>query len=458
MIRIFNQYIPSRALILLAGEVAIISGSFALAIVMQFGEGSSVMFHDSHTLWKIALIALLAFACSHFMELYDLQQLNRPNEMYTRVFVLVGALSLLLAALTYFFPGLILGRRVFLAGLCIMSLTWVLWRWTYIHVFFHPALLERVYVLGDGEHARRIVEAIRTRAELGMELVGWTGEEGEGPSNSESIAHTLRDLENLGAVKRVIVAMTNRRSVMPVNELLDLRLSGVRVEDGTTLLEKISGKIEIDELRPSWLIFRDGFRLAPRYWFWRRIVSTLLASTLSIITLPLIPIIVILIKLSSSGPVLYKQRRAGFRGQTFYCYKFRTMRADAEADSGPTWATDDDPRITKVGKILRRMRLDEIPQLWNILRGDMAFVGPRPERPEFVAQLSAVIPYYGLRHLTRPGLTGWAQINYGYGSSVEEAKEKLRYDLYYLRNVSVMLDLVIVFYTMRAVLIGRGVR
>jgi sugar transferase (PEP-CTERM system associated) len=245
---------------------------------------------------------------------------------------------------------------------------------------------------------------------------------------------------------------------MPVDDLLDLRLRGVRIDDGTSLLERVSGKIEIDELHPSWMIFGDGFRLGRHHWFLRRNFSMLLALTLTLLTLPVIPFVVLLIKMTSPGPVLFRQKRVGLQGRIFDCYKFRSMRPDAEADTGPTWACDDDPRITTVGKFLRRTRLDEIPQIWNVLRGDMAFVGPRPERPEFVAKLSEQIPYYSIRHSVRPGITGWAQINYGYGSSVEEAKEKLRFDLYYIRNVSIMLDLMIVLYTLRAVILGRGVR
>jgi exopolysaccharide biosynthesis polyprenyl glycosylphosphotransferase len=245
---------------------------------------------------------------------------------------------------------------------------------------------------------------------------------------------------------------------MPVAALLDLKLHGIRIEDGTSLLEKMSGKVEVEELNPSWIIFGEGFNLGGIYKYIRKVVSVLLASVLTVLTLPLVPFICVLIAISSPGPCLYKQKRVGLRGRMFDCYKFRTMRQDAEADTGPMWASDDDPRITRIGQFLRRTRLDEIPQLWNVLRGDMAFVGPRPERPEFVEKLSAQIQFYNLRHAVRPGLTGWAQIKYGYGSSVEESKEKLRYDLYYVRNASVMLDLLIVFYTIRAVIIGRGVR
>ena len=223
------------------------------------------------------------------------------------------------------------------------------------------------------------------------------------------------------------------------------------------MLERISGQIEVDELHPSWLIFGDGFRLGERHWYLRRVFSTLLALALCLVTAPFIPIIALIVKLSSPGPVLYRQQRVGLRGKAFTCYKFRTMRQDAEA-GGAKWATNDDPRITRTGNFMRRTRMDEIPQFWNVLRGDMAFVGPRPERPEFVEKLNQEIPYYYLRHMARPGITGWAQVNYGYGSSVEESKEKLRYDLYYIRNISLTLDLLIAFYTVRAVMVGRGVR
>jgi sugar transferase (PEP-CTERM system associated) len=363
-----------------------------------------------------------------------------------------------LGGLSYVFPEFQVGRYVFLIGLFILALTWTFWRWAYARLISMPALRERVYLLGNGDRAVRIREAIQTRAELGMDLVGWAGSQISTPLSSETLADTLKDLWNRRAVDRVIVALADRRSMMPVNELLEMKLHGIRIDDGTSILEKVTGKIDVDELHPSWMIFGDGFRLRQRHWLLRQTISALLALTLSIVTFPLIPIIALLIRLTSRGPMLYRQKRVGLRGHVFDCLKFRTMRADAEADSGPTWASDEDPRITTIGKFLRRTRLDEIPQIWNVLRGDMAFVGPRPERPEFVAKLSEQIPYYNVRHAVRPGITGWAQINYGYGSTVEEAKEKLRFDLYYIRNVSVTLDLLIVFYTIRAVIRGRGVR
>jgi sugar transferase (PEP-CTERM system associated) len=428
-----------------------------LAIVICFGGESRYIFASQQAILKILVVAVLAFLCSHYLELHDLRRLNSQGEVQSRILNLVGILSFVLALVSYLFPVFRVGRYVFLTGLIILAVVWSSWRWAYVYLISLRSFREKVYLLGNGDRAVRIREAIESRSELGMDLVGISSGN-NGQFNIESLARTLRDLQDRRAVDRVIVALADRRSVMPVNELLDLRLHGIRVEDGTSILEKVTGKIEVDELHPSWLIFGDGFHLTQRHWLVRRMISTLLALTLTILTLPLIPVIVLLIILTSPGPVLYRQKRVGLRGRIFDCFKFRTMKCDAEADSGPTWASDDDPRITRFGKFLRRSRLDEIPQIWNVLRGDMAFVGPRPERPEFVAKLGQEIPYYNVRHAARPGITGWAQINYGYGSSVEEAKEKLRFDLYYIRNISVMLDLLIVFYTLRAVIIGRGVR
>jgi exopolysaccharide biosynthesis polyprenyl glycosylphosphotransferase len=218
----------------------------------------------------------------------------------------------------------------------------------------------------------------------------------------------------------------------------------------------MTGKIEVENLYPSWLIFADGFRSSAFFLMLRRVVSFMASLVLLMVVLPVIPFVILAIKLDSKGPVLYRQKRVGRGGVTFYCYKFRTMRQDAEADTGPTWAGDDDPRITRVGKFLRSSRLDEIPQLWNVVKGDMAFAGPRPERPEFVEWLTQEIPYYPVRHVVRPGITGWAQVKYKYGNTMEDAREKLQYDLYYIKNASIGLDLMIMFQTVKIVLLGRG--
>jgi len=320
----------------------------------------------------------------------------------------------------------------------------------------HPYLRERVYVLGAGERARKLVEGLQTRSELGIDVAGWSGELATALTR-ESMALQLRELAQDKSLHRVIVAMQDRRNTMPMQELLQLRLAGaVQIEEATSWLEKISGKIEVDELYPSWIIFAKGFRFSDTFRLVRRVLNLTIGLIGLLFAAPLIPFVALAIRLDSPGSIFYRQRRVGRGEKIFHCYKFRTMRQDAEADSGPTWADNDDPRITRVGKFLRISRLDEIPQLWCVLKGDMAFVGPRPERPEFVEWLTKEIPYYGVRHLVRPGITGWAQIQYKYGNTVADAKEKLQYDLFYIKNASVGLDALILFQTVKTVLRGRG--
>jgi sugar transferase (PEP-CTERM system associated) len=318
-----------------------------------------------------------------------------------------------------------------------------------------PFLRERVYVLGTGERAERLVNGLRERSTMGIEVVGWTGDV-DGELTRESVALHLLAFTRGAGVHRVIVAMPDRRGTLPVEELLDLRLAGLKVEEATSWLEKMSGRIEVEHLYPSWLIFAEGFRFSSFFRLMRRLLNFSVALTALVFSLPLLPFIVLAVKLGSPGPALYHQQRVGRRGKIFFCYKFRTMRQDAEADTGATWAADDDPRITRVGKFLRSSRLDEIPQLWCVLKGDMHFVGPRPERPEFVEWLSNEIPYYGVRHVVRPGITGWAQVQYKYGNTLDDAREKLQYDLFYIKNASIGLDMLIMFQTIKIVLLGRG--
>jgi sugar transferase (PEP-CTERM system associated) len=353
-------------------------------------------------------------------------------------------------------PEFLPGKNSALTGVVILAVGLFAWRWAYGWMVRLPFFRERVYVVGSGDRAQRLLGGLR-RLAFGVEVVGWTGDV-EGEFTREAVASHLVNLVRERRVHRVIVAMTDRRGTLPVEELLALRLSGVKIEEATSWLEKITGRIEVDHLYPSWLIFTEGFQLSPLGQFLRRLLNLAAALSGLILTLPLLPLIALAVRLDSPGPVLYRQKRVGRGGTQFFCYKFRTMRNDAEADTGATWATDDDPRITRIGRFLRTSRLDEIPQLWCVLKGDMHFVGPRPERPEFVEWLSQEIPYYGVRHVVRPGVTGWAQISYKYGNTLGDAREKLQYDLYYIKNASVGLDLMIMFQTIKIVLLGRGAR
>jgi sugar transferase (PEP-CTERM system associated) len=257
-------------------------------------------------------------------------------------------------------------------------------------------------------------------------------------------------------VHRVILAMPDRRDTIPMRELFDLRLQGVKVEEATSWMERISGRIEVENMYPSWVVLGEGFRRGTAFMMIRRAMSVLISLIGLILALPLFPLIMLAIRLDSKGPVFYTQTRVCKNGRLFKLVKFRTMRQDAETANGPQWAVDNDPRVTRVGKFLRSVRLDDIPQFWCVLKGDMALVGPRPERPEFIEMLSKEIPYYGVRHMVRPGLTGWAQVRYKHVSTVEGAREELQYDLFYIKNASIGLDLLIMFQTIKKVLVGRG--
>jgi sugar transferase (PEP-CTERM system associated) len=443
-------------ILLLAGELTAIIASFSLAVIIRFHSGSLLVLQGSF--WKIIAIAGFTVLCAYYLELYNLRGLSQSREVYSKVFKLIGIVALFFALIAVKSPDILGEKNVPLVGLLILTPIWIFWRATHQRLILNPSFRQRVYLIGEGTLARRVRETLEFRRELGMDIVGWSRYTDTENNAEESLQEILRTLGEKHEIEKIIVALSDRRQRMPVKELLELKLRGVAIEEGTTLLESISGQIEVEELRPSWLIFGDGFRLQPKHWFARRVVSTISATILTILTLVFVPFIALLIKLTSKGPVLYSQKRVGLNGKVFRCYKFRTMRSDAEADTGPTWACDDDPRITKVGHFLRASRLDEIPQLWNVLKGDMAFVGPRPERPEFVEKLNQAIPYYNLRHATRPGITGWAQTLYKYGNTVEDSTEKLRYDLYYIKNCSPGLDLWIIFNTIRTVLLGKGAK
>jgi sugar transferase (PEP-CTERM system associated) len=329
------------------------------------------------------------------------------------------------------------------------------WRLGYTWLVQLPILVERVYVLGTGERAQRLVQGLRNNPEIGVEVASWTGKL-EGAVTRESVATHLMDIVRKERVHRVIVAMPDRRGTIPMQQLLELKMHGIKVEEAASWLEKMSGKIEVENLYPSWIVFGEGFRRGGTFRLVRRIVSLVISLIGLVLALPLLPLIMLAVRLDSRGPIFYTQARVGKGGRIFNVVKFRTMRADAEALGGPQWAANNDPRVTRVGKFLRTSRLDEIPQMWCVLKGDMAFVGPRPERPEFVEMLSKEIPYYGVRHMVRPGVTGWAQVKYKYGSTVADSREKLQYDLFYIKNASIGLDLAIMFLTVKTVLLRRG--
>ncbi|HEY6301514.1 MAG TPA: TIGR03013 family XrtA/PEP-CTERM system glycosyltransferase [Terriglobales bacterium] len=455
MIRLFNVYYPVRTLVLLIGEALIVWTSFLLGAVLVLREDSYIELHYDAGFYKIFGVTLLVLLCSHWLDLYDTARLNTKGELYFRLLMVPGLLAFILAGVAWVRPNYLLGSGSSAVGLIILTVALFGWRLGFAWLVQLPILVERVYVLGTGERAQRLVQGLRQNPEIGVEVASWTGKM-ENVVTRDSVAAHLMEVVHKRKVHRVIVAMPDRRGTIPMQELLDLRLQGVKIEEATFWLEKMSGKIEVENLYPSWLVFGEGFRRSTAFILVRRLVSIVISLIGLILALPFLPLIMLAIRLDSKGPVFYKQARVGKGGHVFNLLKFRTMRQDAEAANGPQWASNDDPRVTRVGRFLRSSRLDEIPQLWCVLKGDMAFVGPRPERPEFIEWLSKEIRYYGVRHMVRPGVTGWAQIKYRYGSTVEDAREKLQYDLFYIKNASIGLDLLIMFQTVKTVLLLRG--
>lgn len=455
MIRLFNVYYPTRTLVLLLCESFLVAGSFLLAALCALGPDTYIGLIYENGLLKIAGITIVTLLFSYYFDLYEPRRISESWEIYFRLLLVLSALSFLLAGVTCFIPELDIGPYVLVLGVSILTVFLVFWRWAYGRIIGLPIFSERVYVLGCGQQARTVVETLRVCRDAGMEVIGWK-EGSEVEEQRDRFAADLRVFrEQKPGIDRVIVAMENRREVMPVRELLELRLRGVVIENSSTLLERLSGRLPLTGLNPSTLIFAEGFHMSSTQTLFRRLLSFAVSLLALVICLPFVPLIILAVRLSSAGPIFFTQTRVGLRGRLFTLIKFRTMREDAEAQ-GAVWAVKDDSRVTPIGRFLRKVRLDEIPQLWNVLRGDMAFVGPRPERPEFVQWLRQEIHFYDLRHLVRPGITGWAQVRYRYGASLEETKRKLEYDLYYVKHLSIGLDLLIMFETIKTIILRRG--
>jgi len=475
MIRFLHAYFPTRTVFLGISEAFLVSLAFIAAVFVRLGaDDTTIILGYEHGPTKIVVVAVAFIACMYYFDLYDSSILSNRREVFIRLVQALGTVCILLTLIYYIYPPLEFGRGISLIGLLFVGLLVSLWRKLFSVVNSVPQFADRALILGEGPLVDQIVRECEARPELGLRVVGRILPVVSVSSGSSTLNYRLADSSNVHPasdtgeeislfvnslrVNRIFIAMSERRGNLPVGPLLSLKCRGVNIQDGTDVYEAITGKVPIENVRSGWLLFSSGFPVSRYLMVYKRFASTVMAIIGLLFSLPLIPFVALAIRLTSSGPILYRQRRVGRNGVVFYCYKFRTMRADAEADTGPTWAADDDPRVTTVGRFLRLSRLDEIPQLWNVLVGDMSLVGPRPERPEFVERLRRDIPFYDLRHTIPPGITGWAQINYKYGASVEDAKEKLCYDLFYIKNMAPGLDLLIYFRTIKIILLGRGAR
>jgi sugar transferase (PEP-CTERM system associated) len=455
--QVFNRYVSTRSLTVFAGELLLIFGSVALAALLQNTPDLAA------NLWKIALVTLICQLCLYYNDFYDLTVVHSSRELVVRLLQAAGAASIVLAALYFVVPQLMIGNGIFVSALFVFLVAILGWRLAFNSVTGSLKLdEERVLFVGTGVTARKVARQILDQHDFAYRVVGFIDDDasriGERIVNP-GIIGTPADIDRLIAehhIDRIVVGLSDRRGKLPVEELLRAKMAGIRVEDATTTYERVTGKILIDDLRPSWLIFSDGFRVSRVNRLMKRTIDLTLALIMAVLALPLMLLAALLVWLDDGSPVLYRQERVGENGRAFVLSKFRSMRKDAEKAGTPMWAREGDDRITRVGRFLRKTRLDELPQLWNVIRGDMSFVGPRPERPFFVEQLSKDIPFYQQRHAVKPGLTGWAQVKYRYGSSREDAMEKLRYDLYYIKHLSVFFDLTIVFDTVKVVLFRKG--
>ncbi len=430
---LFTQF-HLRRLALIGVEHILIVLAVGAAATLRLGFDGLTVSIDPLA-WRAVVIAVVLQVCLHYCDLYDPRTLSDRRDLLIGLVRALGAASVALALLYSWFPILVIGRGVFtIASILIVGLV-AGWRIAFEWLALYVAPAERLLIVGTSAAAVALArELFDRRGELGVHLVGFIDSDparvGMSLINPGVIGtiDQIPDIIRARHVDRVVVSLADARGKLPMDALLDMRINGgIRFDHLASVYEQYTGKIAIENLRPSWLIFSEGFGKSRSLAAIKRLFDITCAVGGLVVAAPIMLLVALAVRLSSPGPALYTQTRVGLHGRPFTIYKFRSMRADAEADTGAVWSTTGDPRVTPVGRIIRRTRLDELPQLWNVLIGDMSIVGPRPERPEFVSDLTRQIPFYGQRHVVRPGLTGWAQVRHEYGSSIDDAMQKLQY-------------------------------
>ena len=460
MIRLFNAYFPTRTLLLTVTEALLVTLGFVVAVVFWAGTAmdANIYLLYENGLGRIGLVVGVFLLLMYYFDLYDSIVLSNRREVVTRLVGVLGCSFVSLSVLYYAFPEIRLAGTTLWLGVAIVGTTVPAWRKLFFVMNRSARFSERAVLYGDGPLARPLMEEISARADLGVRVVGFVGPDTDlvrGVSRFEE-----GDLEEIVAeqvIRRIVITMGDRRGKMQVEKLLRLKTRGVYIQDGPEYYESITGKIPLDSLRLSWLLFSPGFHVRAALRLYKRLFSLILSSLAIIITSPIMLLAALAVRLDSPGPVIFRQKRVGEQGRLFTVFKFRSMYEGSDKKA-LTPAEHGDARVTRVGKWLRRTRVDELPQLFNIMKGDMAFVGPRPFVPEQEEECAAKIPFYRERWLVKPGATGWAQINRGYNVTLEDNREKLAYDLFYIKNVSFGLDLFIMFSTVKILLLGRGGR
>ncbi len=462
MLRLFRQYYPIRNALFVLGEGIIIFLSVNIACWIILGQKSLGM--EFATVMKALLITLSCQACLYYNDLYNLKITDTLIELGIRLLQALGAAAIILAVVYFIFPTTMIHEGIFIVTIALVILFIVSWRMAYNQVLNRGLFNQPVIILGSSDTAMEIVKEIHRKKDSGYQIAAAISKNSQLDASCpeeigficQSSYGNICELAEKFRAKKIVVALKEKRGALPVKELLRCRVNGIDIIEGNTFYEMLTGKLIVEEINPAWLIFSQGFQKSRAQRFVKRTTDLILSFSMLLVLAPFILIVAIVIKLDSKGPVIFSQERVGQKHKPYMVHKFRSMRSDAEKETGPVWAKDNDDRITRIGHFMRKWRIDEIPQLWNVLKGEMSFVGPRPERDHFVKQLTEIIPYYGERFSVKPGLTGWAQVSYGYGASVKDAIEKLNYDLFYIKNMSVLMDIMIVARTVKTVLFGHG--
>jgi sugar transferase (PEP-CTERM system associated) len=465
MLRIFRQYYPVRNIFFIIGEGIFIFGSVLASAIILIGP--SALRQETWFYGKLLLITVVCQTCLYYNELYDLKVTDCVRELSTRLLQSFGFASVFLGVIYFAFPETIIGSAIFMIGVAIVIVLIACWRFLYFLVLGWGLFNQQIILLGSGDLIQIIREEIKVRKDCGYTVALEIPESiqkasPDCPAEVQLVCQNkFEGLCELGKgfnIKKIVVSFHEKRAVLPTNELLRCRVEGIDVIEGNSFFEMLTGKLLVESINPGWLIFSRGFRKSWMRRFIKRSVDLVLSIVMLAVLSPIFFLAAIAIKLDSPGPVFFVQQRIGERHRNYRMYKFRSMVKDAEKLSGAVWAQENDPRVTRMGRLLRRLRIDELPQLWNVLKGEMSFVGPRPEREPFVEELEKVVPYYRERFAVKPGISGWAQVNYGYGASVRDAVEKLNYDLFYIKNMSIFMDVLVILRTIKILMFGYGVR
>jgi len=462
MLRIFRKYYPIRNALFVFGEGIFIF--VAVILACRFLLGADTLLFQINIVLKALLITVTCQVCLYYNDLYDLKVTDTLTELGIRLLQALGAAAILLAVVYFIFPGFIISEGIFIISIANVIILIVSWRIGYTQVLRLGLFNQNIIILGSSDLAIEIADEIQDKRDSGYTIAsiiarkGWSKQTcsiNVGMICQDTYDNICEISEQL-KVRKIVVALKEKRGGFPIKELLRCRVKGIDILDGSTFYEMLTGKLNVNQIDPSWLIFSKGFKKTSINNLLKRLVDLTISLALLVVLMPLVVLTAIAIKIESKGTVFFFQERVGQNRKTYMVHKFRSMRSDAEKSTGPVWAKENDDRITKVGRFIRKTRIDEIPQLWNVLKGEMSFVGPRPEREHFVRELEEIIPYYNERFSVKPGLTGWAQVSYGYGATVEDALEKLNYDLFYIKNMSVLMDIMIVARTVKIVLFGMG--